>query len=186
MVLLAPNAVRDTLLIQSLYIYDYHTMNILDKILGPPNSKKEEPAKITLVFHKFVDRYLLQGFDKVQVDKDDAELFAAIDSNQYLIHVQFTELSDPSIKLKHPLVWNVKDWKSCYQKWCMDKERSDRERRESCRMYENIELINKAMMKQFGIDDPEIFKKAATKMALTKSNDTKALQELGITIDIGS
>lgn len=157
-------------------------MNILPQL--PAQEKPREPTKITLPFYKFVDRYLLQGLDKVQVALEDAELFALLDKDQCLIHVQFNELSTGA-KLKNPLVWNIKDWKSSYQKWCMDKERSDRERRESCRMYENIELINKSMMKQFGIDDPEIFRKIATKLAKTKSNDVPGLKQLDITIDLG-
>lgn len=109
----------------------------------------------TLPLKRFLLRYVLGSIvDKVKVDPVDAIIIAEKDKEEKYVHIQFTDFN--GTELAEPYVWHIKEWKTANLKWLLDKERSERERKEACINEENAQLLVKSMVKETGLTDVEM------------------------------
>lgn len=147
-----------------------------------PIQQSEET--ITLPLKRFLFRYLLGSvLDRIKVHPNDAFVIAALDPEEKYVHVQFNSLVGE--ELEEPSIWLIKEWKTFYLKYQLDKERSERERKEACRNTENTALLLKAMIRETGLTEnaAEIFGRVARKNALGKSDEVA--KAFGIKFDKG-
>ena len=143
--------------------------------------------KFTLSLPKFLF-YLIKSNDKMPLDLIDAQIIAELDKSEQYCHVQFSDLKTGEI-FNRPFVWYIKDWRSSYLKYQLDKERANKERKEANLLTENRDLVLKALANKLGLNlnDPDnykLLKDMALKIAKVK-DDSVASKTLGITIDKG-
>lgn len=153
-------------------------MKIIETNTGP---------QFTLPLSRFI-RYLIKSAERSTVDLMDAELIKELDKDEQYCHVQFTDLYTNAM-LPKPIVWYIKDWRSSYLKYQLDKAKSEKERRESCLLRENRERVLQALLKNLDINDPsiidpKILNDLALKIAKIK-DDSVASKTLGVKIDKG-
>ena len=144
--------------------------------------------RFTLSLPKFLF-YLIKSNDKMPLDLLEAQNRAEHDKNEQDGHVQVSDLKTGEV-CDRPFVWHIKDWKSSYLKYQLDKERANKERKEANLLTENRDLVLKALANKLGlnINDPDnykLLKDMALKIARVK-NDSVASKTLGITIDKGA
>ena len=99
--------------------------------------------KFTLSLPKFLF-YLIKSNDKMPLDLLDAQIIAELDKSEQYCHVQFSDLKTGEI-FNRPFVWYIKDWRSSYLKYQLDKERANKERKEANLLTENRDLVLKAL-----------------------------------------
>ncbi len=142
-----------------------------------------QEKKITLPLRVFL-KHFLSYKDKRPIEPEYAELIATLDADETFCHVQFEDFDGREIE--NPLIWDIKDWKTCYLKWQMDKKRQASERHEANLLTENTERLAKQMAKTAGISDPEMmetFRKLARKIARTKSQEKASLWDTKLDLD---
>ena len=127
------------------------------------STKLPQEETFTCPLKRFINRYLLGStLDRINIDPADAIVLAAKDKEEKYIHVQFESLVGE--QLDEPIVWHIKEWKTYYLRWKLDRERVERERRERCIDEENAQRLVRAMVLETGLTDEES-KKAFYKLA---------------------
>jgi hypothetical protein len=129
------------------------------------------PDTITLPLKDYVDDLLgslEHGIDKKSVKQSTALVVAEKDKTERLVHVQFNDLQTDE-PLTRPVIWRINDWKSHFLKHERDKAESAKRRREANLRDENTERLIKAMMKATGLQDKELFRGLARKIAVAKN-----------------
>lgn len=121
--------------------------------------------------------WIISYKDKQAIDIEDAIIFQALDKHEQFCHVQFESL-ETGEKLQHPYLWKIKEWKTCYHKHQLDKAASEKRRKEACLLSENTSLLMRSLSKQYGIDDPELLRGIAMKLARSKKQQN--VEKLGI------
>jgi hypothetical protein len=149
----------------------------------PKEIPSPEKKKITVEFSEFLS-ILIGSFDRASVKQNIAELIAAIDKDENFCHVQFTDF-DSTEKLERPIVWWIREWKTCYRKYLIDKERAQKARKEANLLTENTNRLVKAMAAKAGIveDTDILFRKLALKIAKIQAD--KAAEQFNVKLDKG-
>jgi len=147
------------------------------------SKQNEETLKYTGPLSKVI-AWIVSYKDKQAIDYEDAVIFQALDKNEQFCHVQFESL-ETGEKLQHPYLWKIKEWKTCYHKHQLDKAASERRRKEANLLSENTSLLMRSLAKQYGIDDPELLRGIAAKLARQKKQQN--VEKLGIKskLDLG-
>jgi len=140
--------------------------------------------KITIPLSKYI-QHIIRYAEWGPVNMEDALLISEIDKEESICHVQFESLEDGEVFI-HPHVWYIKCWKTYHIKNQLDKAKQAQQRKEWNLLAENTTLLMKSLAKQYGIDDPEILRGIATKMA--KSKNQSIVDSLGIKtkLDLGN
>lgn len=117
-------------------------------------------------------------------DMEDALLISAIDHDEQFFHVQFESLEDGS-KFDYPHIWYIKAWKTYHLKVQLDKEKQRQQRKEWNLQTENTTLLMRSLAKKYGIEDPEILRGLAHKLAKRKSQELVESLDITAKLDMG-
>jgi len=139
--------------------------------------------KITLPLSRVLE--WLWGYkDRAPVDEADALLIAAIDKDEAICHIQYESLEDGSI-LDNPLIWRVKEWRTYHLKMMLDKEKQAKQRKEWNLQSENTEMLMRALARKYGIEDREILRGIAHKLARSKNQEYVNKLDVPAKLDMG-
>ena len=141
--------------------------------VNPPKQKN-----ITMPLNKWL-RYVLGSFPRADISPEDAELISLIDSDEQFCHI---ELPNKENCLRIPRVWYINEWKSCYTRYCAEKQKSEERRKAWCIHKENTARIQRALCIKLGLE-PEVVLGIATRIAAKR--DVSKCTYLGVTLDMG-
>lgn len=145
--------------------------------------KLKAEKKITRPLSKYIS--LIIGYREWgPADMEDALLISEIDKDEQYCHVQFTSLDDDT-PFDNPHVWHIKAWKTYHLKVQLDKAKQMQIRKELNLVTENTSLVMRSLAKKYGIEDVEILRGLAYKIAKNKKQEALELLEVTTKLDLG-
>jgi len=139
--------------------------------------------KITRPLSKYL-WYVIRTREWGPVDMEDALLISEIDKDETLCHVQFESMEDNS-KFEYPHVWYIKEWKTYHLKMQLDKAKQMQQRKEWNLQAENTELLMRSLAKKYGIEDREVLRGLASRIAKSKRQEIVDKLEVAAKLDMG-
>lgn len=143
--------------------------------MNPPNQHEFNPN-----YTGPLRRFLWFAFqttlekDWVEINTTEAEVLAALDPLEQLIHV---ENPSPDNDLQNPRLWNVRAWRTCYERNKKTKERAEQDRAKRTYTRDLITRLAEAIVDNLGLEN-ELALRMAKHKAKTEETLIKAMKAM--------